>query len=43
MQIYIDDVVLLLVTFKEIDCCSCVCFVDLEQDLLTDMSKVNQF
>lgn len=36
MQIYIVDLVSLLVTFKEIDYCSYVCFVNLEQDLPID-------
>ena len=43
MQIYIDDVVSLLVTFKENDYCYCVSFVNLEQVLPIDMSKVNKF
>ena len=43
MQIYIDDVASLLVTFKEIDYCYCDSFVNLEQVSPIDMSKVNQF
>lgn len=43
MQIYIDDVVSLLVTFKEIDYCYCDSFVNLEQILPIDMVKVSQF
>ena len=43
MQIYIDDVVSLLVTFKEIDYYYCDSFLNLEQILPIEMSKVNQF